>query len=170
MAQKSFKFRLQTILEYKMDLEEKEKEKLGKILAELQKAIAYKEYLQEKRVQATKELKEKQKAGGINVTELKFYTHYLKKLDRDIVEATLMIEQIKAQERLQRKALLEAAKERKKYDKLKEKHKEIFDQEQEEKERKLIDELATIKFARRIMEDQVKQEELERGEITEDEM
>ncbi len=166
MAQKSFKFRMQTILDHKLDLEEKEKEKLGKILAELERARQYKAMLQQKRAQASQELKDKQKAGGINVNELRFYTYYLKKLDNDIVEATLAIEQLKAREREQRQALLMAAMERKKYEKIKEKHKEEFDAEQAEIERKLIDELATIKFARRIQEDQAQQEAFERGEIS----
>lgn len=167
MAQKSFKFRMQTILDHKLDLEEKEKEKLGKILAELERAKAYKQMLQQRRVQASQELKAKQRAGGIDVNELRRYTYYLKKLDNDIVEATLAIEQIKARERQQRQALLEAAMERKKYEKIKEKHQEEFEAEQAEKERKLIDELATVKFARRAQEEQAKQEALERGEITE---
>ena len=170
MAQKSFKFRMQTILDHKLDLEEKEKEKLGKILGELERAKAYKVMLQRRRAQSSQELKDKQRAGGINVNELRFYTHYLKKLDNDIVEATLAIEQLKAREREQRQALLEAAMERKKYEKIKEKHKEEFEAEQADKERKLIDELATIKFARRVQEEQAKQEAFERGEITEEDL
>lgn len=162
MAQKSFKFRLQTILDYKKDMEEKEKEKLAKILAELQRAIEHREYLRQLRIKASWELKEKQKAGGLDIGELRFYTHYLKKLDNDIIEAELMIEEIKAREREQRKALLEAAKERKKYEKVKEKHKEEFEAEMAEKERKLIDELATVKFARRIIN---QQEAAENGDL-----
>lgn len=158
MAQKTFKFKLQNVLDYKKDLEDKEKEKLARILAELEKAIAYKQMLEQKRVQAKVELKEKQKAGGIDVNQLRFYTNYLKKLDRDILQAAMLIEQIKAREREQRLALLEAVKERKKYEKVKEKHKEEFDAEEADKERKLIDELATIKAARRRMDEKEEEE------------
>lgn len=164
MGQKSFKFRLQTILDYKKDLEDQEKEKLAKILAKIEEAIAYKHHLQVTRQNATVELKEKQRAGGIDVNQLRFYTNYLKKLDNDIVQAELEIQKLRAMEKKQREALLEAAKQRQVYEKLKEKHKEEFDEEQAEIERKLIDELATIKFARKIMqENQEKEEQEEAG-------
>lgn len=159
MAQKTFKFRLQTILDYKQDLEDKEKEKLAKILAELEQAIIYKKQLEQKRVQAKIEMKEKQKAGGVDVDTLRFYTNYLKKLDNDIIQATLNIETIKMKEKKQREALLKAAQERKTYEKLKEKHKEEFEAEEAEKERKLIDELATIKAARKNLAEKEAEEE-----------
>jgi flagellar FliJ protein len=152
MAQKTFKFRLQSILDYKKDLEEKEKEKLAKILAEMAKAVSYRDFLKQRRAQSNQELKDKQRSGGVDVNQLRFYTNYLKKLDNDIIQVTLLIEKIKVLEREQRKALLEAAKERKKYEKVKEKHQEVFEAEMADAERKLIDELATIKFARKILE------------------
>ncbi len=170
MARKTFKFRLQSILDYKQDMEDKEKEKLAKILAELDKAIKYKAFLEQKREQAKLELKEKQKKGGVDVNQLRFYTNYLKKLDNDIVQATIQIEKIKVKEREQRQALLKAAQERQVYEKLKEKHRQQFEEEEAEKERKLIDELATIKFARKIMEQHEIEEALERGEITEEDL
>ena len=170
MARKAFKFRLQSILDYKQDMEDKEKEKLAKILAELDKAIKYKAFLEQKREQAKLELKEKQKKGGVDVNQLRFYTNYLKKLDNDIVQATIQIEKIKVKEREQRQALLKAAQERQVYEKPKEKHRQQFEEEEAERERKLIDELATIKFARKIMEQHEIEEALERGEITEEDL
>lgn len=170
MAQKSFKFRLQTILNYKQDIEDQEKEKLAKILAELEQAISYKHHLEMQKDQARLELREKQKAGGIDVGSLRFYTNYLKKIDNDIIEATLNIERIRFREKEQRQALLKAAQDRQAYEKLKEKHKEEFEAEEAEKERKLIDELATIKFARKQMEEQQMQEAFERGEISEEDL
>jgi flagellar protein FliJ len=161
MSPKSFKFKLQSILDYKQDLEDKEKEKLAKILQELEQAKNYKRMLEQKKVQAHAELKEKQREGGIDVNQLKFYTNYLKKIDKDIIYMTVTIEQIKAREREQRQALLKAAQERQTYEKLKEKHKEEFDEEEAEIERKLIDEMATIGFARRQMEEKQELEEQE---------
>lgn len=159
MAEKAFKFRLQAVLDYKQELEDREKEKLAKILAELRQAIEYKRQLEEMRAQAREELKEKQRAGEVDINLLQFYTHYLKKLDKDIVQAALEVEKIKAREREQRQALLRAAIERRTYERLKEKHKEVFDAEMAEIERKLIDELATIKAARRSMEEKLERDE-----------
>lgn len=165
---KSFKFRLQTILDHKQDLEDKEKEKLAKVLQRLQQARDYLARLEHKREVTRLELKEKQRAGQLNINELQIYNQFLKKLDQDIINARLMIEQIKAEEREQRQALLQAAQERMTFEKLKEKHKEQYDEEEAEKERKLIDELATIKFARRQQEEQQKREAIERGEMVEE--
>jgi flagellar FliJ protein len=161
---KSFKFRMQTILDHKQDVEDKEKEKLGKILQKLEQAMMYLASLEQKRDHTRLELKEKQRAGGIKIEDLKIINAYLKKLDNDIINARLMIEQIKAEERLQRAALLRAAQDRQAFEKIKEKHKQQFDEEENEKERKLIDELATIKFARAQMEEHLKQEAHERGD------
>lgn len=155
---KSFKFSMQTILEHKQDLEDKEKEKLAKILQKLQQAKDYLASLERKRESTKLELREKQKAGALNINELKIYNQFLKKLDRDIIDTRLLIEQIKAEEREQRKALLKAAQDRQAFEKLKEKKKEEFDQEEAEVERKLIDELATIQFARAQQEEQRIQE------------
>ena len=83
MSPKSFKFKLQTILEYKQDLEDKEKEKLAKILQELEQALEYKRMLEELKAKAQAELKEKQSVGGIDVNQLRFYTNYLKKIKNE---------------------------------------------------------------------------------------
>jgi len=165
---KSFKFRMQSILDHKQDLEDKEKEKLAKILQRLDQAQKYLAGLEYKKEVTRLELKEKQRAGELDINTLRIYNQYLKKLDQDILNTKLLIEQIKAEEREQRQNLLKAAQERQTFEKLKEKHREQFDAEVAEKERKLIDELATIKFARKRMEEQQKQEAIARGEIDEE--
>ena len=102
---------MQSILDHKQDLEDKEKEKLAKILQRLHQAKKYLANLERKRDQTRIELKEKQRAGELNINELKIYNQFLKKLDNDIINVKLMIEQIKAEEREQRKNLLKAAQE-----------------------------------------------------------
>jgi ribosomal protein L15 len=77
----------------------------------------------------------------------------------------MIIEQIKLKEAEQRMALLKAAQERQAYEKLKEKHKEEYDELEAEEERKLIDELATIKFARRMQEEAIEREVEEREKL-----
>jgi len=160
---------MQSILDHKQNLEDKEKEKLAKILRRLQQAKDYLAALERQRDQARIELKEKQRAGELNIDELQIYNHFLKKIDNDIINVKLMIEQIKVEEREQRKNLLKAAQERQAFEKIKEKHKEQFMAEEAEKERKLIDELATIGFARKQMEERQKREDFELGLIDKEE-
>lgn len=159
---------MQSILDHRQDLEDKEKEKLGKVLQKLEEAKQFLMALEQKRIDTAQELKDKQKQGGVDVNELMRFNRFLKKLDQDILNARLMIEQIKAEEREQRARLLKAAQDRQAFEKIKEKHKEEFDAEEADKERKLIDELASIKFARRIMEENEKAQAEENGEAVED--
>lgn len=165
---KSFKFRMQSILDHKQDLEDKEKEKLAKVIQRLEQAKTYLANLEKKRELTQIELKEKQRAGELNINELRIYNAFLKKLAQDIINVMLMIEQIKAEERAQRMVLLKAAQDRQAFEKLREKHKAVFDAEEDEKERKLIDELATIKFARRQQEEQQLAEAREMGDYSDD--
>ncbi len=159
---------MQSILDHKQDLEDKEKEKLAKILQRLEQAKQYLVNLEHKRDVTRFELKEKQRAGELDIIKLKIYNQYLKKLDSDIINVKLMIEQIKVEEREQRQNLLKAAQERQTFEKLKEKHREQFLAEEAEKERKFIDDLTTIKFARKQMEERRKEEAIAHGEYDED--
>lgn len=165
---KSFKFRMQTILDHKQDLEDKEKEKLAKILQRLEQANQYLANLEYKKEVTRLELKEKQRAGELDIISLQIYNQFLKKLDHEVLNVKLMIEQIKAEEREQRQNLLKAAQERQTFEKLKEKHHEQFKAEEAEKERKLIDDLTTIKFARKRMEEQQREEAIAHGDYDED--
>lgn len=148
MPPRKFRFRLQTVLELKQKIEDEEKKKLAELLKVQAEEERKLKYLQDLEVQKRYELKEKQKEGGIDVEELKLYSYLLKKMANDIVNQKLRLQEIYIRVEEQREILLEATKEKKTYEKLKERHHERFVQEEEEEERKLIDELSTIRYAR----------------------
>lgn len=148
MPPRRFRFRLQTVLEYKQRREEEEQRELAKkkeILAKEEKRLRSLQRLQETRRQ---ELAEKSAKGDLNVDELRMYHEHQKKMARDIAHQNVRVQQAQADMEFQRQKLLQASKEKKTYEKLKEKHHQAFVAEVEAEEAKLIDEIATTKFDR----------------------
>lgn len=148
MGRKRFKFKLQSVLELKIKAEDDEKKKLADLMQLLAREERILQQLEYTRMQRIAEFKEKQGAGGINVTELQMYSYTIEKLKNDIINQQLRIKEIHIRIEEQRQMLLKATQEKKTYEKLKEKQHEAFIAEEEYDEKKLIDELATIKFAR----------------------
>ncbi len=148
MGRKSFRFKLQSVLELKVKLEDDEKRKLADLIAlqaREEQVLAKLHYDRESRIQ---EFKEKQGSGGINVTELQMYAYIIEKLKNDIINQKLRLKEIAIRVEEQRQNLIKATQEKKIYEKLKEKQQEAWTAEEEFEEKKLMDELSTIKFAR----------------------
>jgi flagellar protein FliJ len=147
MGRKRFRFKLQSVLELKIKLEDEEKRKLADLIALQAREEQVLYQLQQQRAAMILEFKEKQ-CGGINVTELQMYSYTIEKLKNDIINQQLRLREIAIRIEEQRQRLIEATQEKKIYEKLKEKQQEAWLAEEEYEEKKLIDELATIKFAR----------------------
>lgn len=146
MPPRTFRFRLQSVLEHKEKIEEEEQRELAR-LKEIQKNEEERlQWLQMTRVQEMLELQEKSAQGVLDVVEIQMYHGHLKRLDREIVEQEIALQRITAEVEEQRRRLLKASQERKTYEKLKEKHRAAFEAALDEEERKLIDELATTRY------------------------
>jgi len=145
---KKFRFRLQSILDYKQKLEDEEKEKLAKLLQEEVQAQEYLVGLRNRKATDQQEMRSRQQAGTMDVDELKRFNQHLKYLEKAIENQLLYLRELAIRIEAQRQALVKAAQERKVFEKLKEKHHEVFIQGEETEERKLIDELATLRYAR----------------------
>ena len=82
---KGFKFKLQSVLDLKFDIEEEEKRKLADVMQlqerEEQKLMS----MQARQAQLIAELKKKQGEGAINITELQMYSRGIEKLKNDII-------------------------------------------------------------------------------------
>lgn len=149
MPAKRFVFRLQTVLEIKIKKEEEEKKKLGDLIAwqKQEEAILVEMVSQEQSTRAS--LREKQATGQwIEVDELKRISWFLKKLASDIEAQKKKLIEIARRIEEQRDALLEAVKEKKTLETLKENQHNEWLREVEEEEAKVLDELATLKYAR----------------------
>ncbi len=148
MGRKSFKFKLQSILEFKIKMEDEEKRKLAELMQLQAREEQVLVQIQQMRMMRIQEYKEKQGQGGINVTDLQMYAYTIEKLKHDIINQQLRLKEIAIAVEQQRDNLLKASQEKKIYEKLKEKQHQAWIDAEEFEEKKLIDELATIKFAR----------------------
>lgn len=148
MAQKKFVYRLQKILEFKEKKEEEEKEKLAKLMDQLEHEKRVKAQLEQKLMEVQQVLRQKQAAGTLNVEELRFYPGHIKNIKNQIRNQELRLQELAIRIKEQRNALMKAAQERQVYQKHKEKCQEEWQAEMDRAEAIMLDELATINFAR----------------------
>lgn len=149
MKQKKFKFKLENILKLKQKKEDEEKEKLAQLFRKLEEEEEKLRKLQKEKADAVAYIKKKKSLGSLDIDELKMYQLHLEALEEKIENQKFYVEQAKKEVEKQRQVLIEATQERKTYDKLKEKQKTEFDKAAELEERKFIDEIATMRHARK---------------------
>lgn len=153
MAQKRFVYRLQKILEFKEKQEEEEKEKLAKLMEQEVEERRIKAQLEGKLVEVQTLLRKKQAEGTILVEELRFYPGHIKDIQNRIKNQELRLRELAIRIKEQRNALMKAAQERQVYEKHREKCQEEWQAEQDRAEAIMLDELATINFARNQRQD-----------------
>lgn len=155
MPPKRFRFRLEKMLEMKRKKEEEEQNKLMALRKEKAAELQRKAETEQTLVNVHVELKTKRLSGQLNIAELRWFPQHIKNLEERIKKHELRIVELDRMIEEQTQALAKAMMERKAYEKLKENAKAAFDAEIEAEEARLLDELATIKFAR----DMAKKEE-----------
>jgi len=148
MPPKAFKFRLEQMLEMKRKKEEEEQNKLIMLRRELAQEFKNKADREQELVNVQEELKTKRLQGMLNIAELQWYPQHVKNLQAKIKYHELRIQELEIKIEEQKQAVAKAMMERKAYEKLKENQKAAFEAEIEAAEARLLDELATIKFAR----------------------
>lgn len=125
---KKFKYRMEPLLKMRAHLE-KEKQK---ILAEVQKQIVIQKtemHQLESQRSKTQENQASKTSGTFSVAELLIYSRYIQKLKQDKAVGFELIKVLEKDEAEKRKLLLAASRERKKYEKLKEKQTDNYYQE-----------------------------------------
>ena len=129
--------------------EEEEKKKLGELIAwqKNEEAILASMVAKEDATRAS--LREKQAMGQyLEIDELQRISLFLKKIARDIVAQREKLVEIARQIEIQREALVKAVQEKKILETLKENQYNEWLAEVEAEEAKVLDELATLKYAR----------------------
>lgn len=148
MAQPKFRYRLQKVLELKVKREDEEKEKLAKLLQEEENERRRKAELEAKLVSVRAELKERQANGTLDINGLRFFPQHIKHIENQIINQELRLKELAIRIVEQRGNLLRAAQERKTYEKHKETSQEVWNAELDAADSRMIDELATLKYAR----------------------
>ena len=158
MASKRFVYRLEKVLEIKRQKEDEEKKLLGKLRQALEHEKIVKLQLEEQLENVHIELKTKRLSGLLNIAELRFYPQHIKNLENKIKYQQLRIQELEIKIAEQENAVRLAMNERKAYEKHKENSHAEWLAEADAEEARLLDELATIKFARNLAERQAELE------------
>ncbi len=117
---KRFKYRLQALLKMREHIE---KEKQKELAASSQQVRSKEEELEtvEKNREQTFDFQRNEIKQSFSVAEMLVISRYLHKLKRDTILGRELLRALKVEEEKKRRKLLEATRERKKYEKLKEK-------------------------------------------------
>jgi flagellar protein FliJ len=145
---KKFKYRFAPMLKVK---EHREKERQKELAEAINRVGDQKARLQEidgNRV-GTMERQRDRLVGSISVAEALICSRYLMRLKRDRIAGSELLHGLERQAEGRRRALVEAARERKIYDMLKDKQQLRHRQQIEKDEQKVLDEVATVSFRRK---------------------
>ena len=149
---KRFNFRFQRILKIKERMEEARKIALGKVIAVLN--------LEQERLADLEQTRMLYRQGGrellalqLDPSLLSLNVSYLQRLQREIQEQRVRIQQVEKAVEEKRQELVEATKERRVYEILKERAVEDYRREQKRQERIMLDEVGGQLYMRRESQD-----------------
>lgn len=140
-----FKFKLASVLSLKEKMEDSKKRELGAAIIKAEEVRFEKETLASYKQEAIKEVKE-QNMGTIDVQYLQAFNQYSLRIDKEIEKKA--DELIKADQMVhsKRQELLEAVKERKILENLKEIQQEAHNEEEKREEQRILDDIVTYKY------------------------
>ncbi len=141
----AFSFKFQSILDLKQRIEDQKKSKYGEANEELKNQTDKLNVLIEERDYQFELMREKGK-NGLTPKELIVYNNYMDRLKRSIEIQTVVVERAKAAVEKARLELVEAAKQRKMFETLKEKKLEEYWEEYYKKEQAQLDEVVSYKY------------------------
>jgi flagellar FliJ protein len=142
---KKFAFRLETLLHYRKNLEEKEQAVLFQLFSRLQRESNHLQDLQEKHQETLEELTQMRAEGAVYGETSWFYL-YLDRLRFEMRRSSERIRQLEQDIQEQKAVLVEASKKKKILDSLKTKEKKAFISAVDKQEQKAVDEIVVIRF------------------------
>jgi flagellar FliJ protein len=141
---KPFQFRLQKVLEYRVHLEDTLRTELAELRRERAMLVERREQLEAEVAERVQRLT----AGEFDVLQVKMTTHYVNRLEGLIQHTRQRIAEMDEAIEEKRQALVEASRNRKVMEKLKETAYEEYRAEELRTEQLFLDELATATFNR----------------------
>jgi|SRR6185503_16002094 len=143
---KKFTFNLQSVLDHRLLLEEREQEKLLKIQQEIALAEAGRQRLRNEIHELRLQISQPE-PGEVHVEKVLQVTRYVGKLEADVAALTRKLAQLEQEQRSQSQVFLEARRKREVLENLKDKNLNQYQRELSAMEQKLLDELSAVKFA-----------------------
>ncbi|MBD3174650.1 MAG: flagellar export protein FliJ [Armatimonadia bacterium] len=144
MRSKPFQFSLQKVLEYRVHLEDTLRTELAELRRERAMLVERREQLETEVAERVQRLT----AGEFDVLQVKMTTHYVNRLEGLIQHTRQRIAEMDEAIEEKRQALVEASRNRKVMEKLKETAYEEYRAEELRTEQLFLDELATATFNR----------------------
>ena len=141
----AFSFKFQSILDLKQRIEDQKKSKYGEANEELKNQKDKLNVLLEEKEHQFDLMRGKDK-DGFTPKELIVYNNYMDRLKRSIEIQTVVVEKAKAAVEKARLELVEAAKQRKMFETLKEKKLEEYWEDYYKKEQAQLDEVVSYKY------------------------
>ncbi len=148
-----FKYKLEPVLSLKEKIEDNKKRELAIVNGRYQSLQQQKKDLIQNKELAIEQAK-KQSDKRVNIQMLKQLTHYTAYMDRAIEEKSKEVVVAAAQVEEKRNELIEAVKQRKILDKLKEIQFEVYKDEEKQEENRIMDEIVTYRFGTKKEEDE----------------
>lgn len=143
---KKFVFRLETLLQHRINIEEKERNKFRKLRIELQDALNHQKALAARQVQARAELAQ-QKSGVCDGGEIEWSYLYLNRLDLEMKRSAERIVELERHCDAQRQIMIEASRNKQMIENLKAKKRKEHLVALDREEQKFIDEIVVNRFA-----------------------
>ena len=141
----AFNFKFQAILDLKIRLEDQKKAKYGEANEELKRQQDKLNVLLEEKVYQCNLMRDKGQKG-VTPKELIVYNNYMERLKRSIEIQNVVVENAKKAVERARLELVEAAKQRKMFETLKEKKLEEYWEDYYKKEQAQLDEIVSYKY------------------------
>jgi flagellar FliJ protein len=143
---KKFTFNLQSVLDHRVLLEEREQEKLLKIQQEIAFVEAHRQRLRNEIHELRLQMAQPE-PGEVHVEKVLQVTCYVGKLEADVAALSRRLAQLEQEQRSQSQVFLEARRKREVLENLKDKNLNQYQRELSAMEQKLLDDLAAGKFA-----------------------
>jgi len=145
---KKFQFRLETLLQHRRNIEEKERTKFSRIRAELLAEVAHKEALCAKQAETRAELAHKE-SGVCDSQEILWFYRYLDRLARQVEKSAERITLLEKELEAQKQIMIRTSRDKKMIENLRGKKEKEFFVGMEREEQKSIDEIVVTRFSTR---------------------
>ena len=142
---KRFQFRLETLLQHRRNIEEKERTKFSSIRAELLMAWRHREALQEKQAETLADLILK-KSGECDSQEILWFYRFLDRLTVELEQSASRIAQLEKDLETQKQIMIEASRNKKMIENLRIRRMKEFASMLEREEQKTVDEIVVTRF------------------------
>lgn len=141
------KFKLQAVLDYRKVLEDQARQELARSLQQEADLLAHLA-AEEQELTSLYEEFERRQQSGMSCDELRLYQNRISHKVETVARLVESLEKMQLQIARKRENVIEAGRDKKLLEKLKEKKTEAFQQEQRRKDNVALDEIATQQFRR----------------------